>query len=107
MKKIGVLLLCFCFSFGAAFAGGIRKNVDEYAGWRCNTPQKGSNIALGVFSGFNENPMVSEDGYVPVDRLRCFKTMDECRGWIYTMQSRYGAPPPRVARCTQYRILPY
>nr|WP_246791681.1 hypothetical protein [Bartonella apis] len=96
-----VLLLVIIFSLPAQSAG-IRKDVDEYAGTRCNTPAKGSGIVAGYFSGLTDNPIVSSDGFVPVDRFRCFKSMDECRGWLYTMESLYGAPPPTATLCTRY-----
>ncbi|WP_295966027.1 hypothetical protein [uncultured Bartonella sp.] len=101
ITNLTVLLLVIIFSLPAQSAG-IRKNVDEYAGTRCNTPAKGSGIVAGYFSGLTDNPIVSSDGFVPVDRFRCFKSMDECRGWLYTMESLYGSPPPTATLCTRY-----
>lgn len=103
MKKLLYLTLFASFiSLTPSQSAPIRKNIDEYAGERCNTPAKGSGIVAGFFSGMTDNPIVSSDGYVPVDRYRCFKTLDECRGWLYTMESLYGAPTPRAKLCTQY-----
>lgn len=103
MKSICYLLVLFSvLIIQPAQSGGIRKDIDEYAGQRCNTPAKGSGIVAGFFSSVTDNPIVSSDGYVPVDRYRCFKSMDECRGWLYTMESLYGSPPPRAAKCTLY-----
>lgn len=97
-----IMLLMIGFSLSPAYAAGIRKDVDEYAGSRCNTPAKGSGIVAGYFSGVTDNPIVSSDGFVPVDRFRCFKSMDECRGWLYTMESLYGSPPPTATLCTRF-----
>ncbi|HWT62583.1 MAG TPA: hypothetical protein VN150_08345 [Ochrobactrum sp.] len=81
----------------------VRKNVSEYAGQRCNTPPRGSGVIVGQFSGVDDSPFVSDgDGQVPIDRFRCFKTMAECKGWLYTMQSKYtNAGLPTVVRCTK------
>ncbi|OYR19521.1 hypothetical protein [Brucella thiophenivorans] len=81
----------------------VRKDVSEYAGQRCNTPPRGSGVIVGQFSGVDDSPFVSDgDGLVPVDRFRCFQTMSECKGWLYTMQSKYtNAGAPTVVRCTR------
>ena len=80
----------------------VRKDVSEYAGQRCNTPPRGSGIIVGQFSGVDDSPFVSSDGLVPVDRFRCFQTMSECKGWLYTMQSKYtNAGAATVVRCTK------
>lgn len=81
----------------------VRKNVSEFAGQRCNTPPRGSGIIVGQFSGVDDSPFVSDgDGLVPIDRFRCFQTMSECKGWLYTMQSKYtNAGLPTVVRCTK------
>ncbi|URQ74200.1 MAG: metallophosphoesterase [Candidatus Ochrobactrum gambitense] len=80
----------------------VRKDVSEYAGRRCSAPPRGSGIIFGQFSGVDDSPMVSMDGIVPVDRVRCFTSVSECKGWLYTMQSKYtNAGPATVARCTK------
>lgn len=81
----------------------VRKNVSEYAGQRCNTPPRGSGVIVGQFSGVDDSPFVSDgDGLVPVDRFRCFQSMSECKGWLYTMQSKYtNAGAATVVRCTK------
>lgn len=81
----------------------IRKNVSEYAGQRCNTPPRGSGVIVGQFSGVDDSPFISGgDGLVPVNRFRCFQTMSECKGWLYTMQSKYtNAGAATVVRCTK------
>ncbi|WP_337961953.1 MULTISPECIES: hypothetical protein [Brucella/Ochrobactrum group] len=81
----------------------VRKNVSEFAGQRCNTPPRGSGVIVGQFSGVDDSPFVSGgDGLVPIDRFRCFKTMAECKGWLYTMQSKYtNAGAATVVRCTK------
>ena len=81
----------------------VRKNVSEFAGQRCNTPPRGSGVIVGQFSGVDDSPFVSDgDGLVPIDRFRCFKTMAECKGWLYTMQSKYtNAGAATLVRCTK------
>ncbi|WP_342634454.1 metallophosphoesterase [Phyllobacterium salinisoli] len=89
-------------SFGtfSAAEAAVLKNVSEYAGQRCNTPPRGSGVIVGIFSGVKESPFISDDdARVPVDRFRCFTSMDECRGWLYTMQSKYDAGAPRAVSC--------
>lgn len=83
-------------------SGPIPKGISEYAGARCSTPPRGSGVIVGVFSGVEESPFISDDdARVPVDRMRCFSSMSECRGWLYTMQSKYtNAGPATIARCT-------
>ncbi|MBB5703734.1 hypothetical protein FHS76_003644 [Ochrobactrum daejeonense] len=81
----------------------VRKDVGEYAGQRCNVPRRGSGIIVGQFSGVDDSPFISDgDGLVPVSRVRCFSTMSECKGWLYTMQSKYtNAGAPTLVRCTK------
>jgi len=68
----------------------VRKNVSEYAGQRCNTPPRGSGIILGQYSGTTDNPIISMGGdNVPISAFRCFTSMQECQGWLYTMRSKY------------------
>jgi hypothetical protein len=68
----------------------VRKNVSEYAGQRCNTPPRGSGIVLGRYTGTTDNPILSMGGdQVPVSFFRCFSSMEECQGWLYTMRSKY------------------
>lgn len=77
----------------------IRKDVSEYAGERCNPPPRGSGIIVGIFQGFGESAFVSGDYPESINRYRCFSSMDECKGWLYTMQSLYSANLPRAAKC--------
>ncbi len=81
----------------------VRKDVSEYAGRRCNTPPRGSGIIVGQFSGVDDSPFISDgDALVPIDRYRCFTSMSECKGWLYTMQSKYtNAGPATLARCVK------
>lgn len=68
----------------------VRKNVSEYAGERCNAPPVGSGIVLGRYSGTTDNPMISfGDDQTTVSFQRCFGSMEECQGWLYTMRSKY------------------
>lgn len=78
----------------------VRKDVSEYAGQRCSPPPRGSGIVFGQFNGVDDSPFVSGGGLMPVNRMRCFTSMTECRGWLYTMQSKYtNAGSARVVRC--------
>ncbi|MBB3238085.1 metallophosphoesterase [Phyllobacterium endophyticum] len=68
----------------------VRKNVSEYAGQRCNTPPRGSGIILGQYTGTTDNPILSMGGDdVTVSFFRCFTSMAECQGWLYTLRSKY------------------
>ena len=68
----------------------VRKNVSEYAGERCNAPPIGSGIVFGRYSGTTDNPMISfGDDQTTVSFQRCFGSMEECQGWLYTMRSKY------------------
>lgn len=77
----------------------LRKDVSEYAGKRCNTPPRGSDVIVGIFQGLGDSTFISRDQPETISRYRCFRTMDECKGWLYTMQSLYSAGLPRTARC--------
>lgn len=73
-----------------AAQAAVRKNVSEFAGQRCNNPPRGSGVIVGRYSGTTDNPIISMGGdNVPVSDFRCFRTMEECRGWLYTMRSKY------------------
>ncbi|MFK4824116.1 metallophosphoesterase [Paenochrobactrum sp. BZR 588] len=77
----------------------VRKDVSEYAGKRCNTPPKGSGAIVGIFYGYADRTP-SDDRNVMVNQYRCFQTMSECQGWLYTMNSKYLATSlGRSARC--------
>ncbi|MBA8876717.1 metallophosphoesterase [Phyllobacterium myrsinacearum] len=74
----------------AEVQAAVRKNVSEYAGERCNTPPRGSGVIVGQYSGTTDNPIISMGGdNVPVSAYRCFRSMEECQGWLYTMRSKY------------------
>lgn len=78
----------------------VLKNVSEYEGERCNTPPKGSGIIVGYFSGSQFGASVSQESYHQVSRYRCFKNLEICKGWLYTMNSLYSdAGPPTISRC--------
>lgn len=77
----------------------VRKDVSEYAGKRCNPPPRGSGAIVGIFQGFGESAFVSSDYPESINRYRCFSSMEECKGWLYTMQSLYSAGLPRAAKC--------
>ncbi|MBN9046209.1 MAG: metallophosphoesterase [Rhizobiales bacterium] len=78
----------------------VRKDVSEYAGRRCSAPPRGSGIIFGQFSGHSYSSF--DDGIDAVDRVRCFTSMSECKGWLYTMQSKYSdAGVPTIVQCTK------
>jgi hypothetical protein len=78
----------------------VRKNVSEYAGERCNTPPRGSGVIVGQYSGSTDNPIISMGGdYVSVSAFRCFSSMEECQGWLYTMRSKYIDGSPVLISC--------
>ncbi|MGU3574734.1 metallophosphoesterase [Brucellaceae bacterium C25G] len=80
-------------------SAAVRKDVSEFAGERCNTPPKGSGAVVGIFNGY-EDRVLSYDSKVTINRYRCFKTLDECQGWLYTMNSKYLATNIGItARC--------
>ncbi len=111
MKNRSLLLslamtVCLSVGFSSALpssaAAQLRKDVSEYAGERCNPPPRGSGVIFGQFSGVEDSPFASSGGLMPVDRMRCFSSMSECRGWLYTMQSKYtNAGMARLVRCVK------
>ncbi|PRD45780.1 metallophosphoesterase [Phyllobacterium phragmitis] len=95
---IGFAAILQSFTPIATAEAAVLKNVSEYAGQRCNTPPRGSGVFVGIFHGVKESPFISDnDARMPVDRFRCFTSMEECRGWLYTMQSKYDAGIPTTS----------
>ncbi|MBZ9654330.1 metallophosphoesterase [Phyllobacterium lublinensis] len=85
---------------GTGEALAVRKNVSEYAGQRCSPPPRGSGVIIGRFQGYMDSPMISNgDSRWPVSAYRCFRSFDECRGWLYTMQSKYIASTSNTIAC--------
>lgn len=68
----------------------VRKGVSEYAGQRCNTPPRGSGIVLGRYSGTTDSGGIGDGDNSGISAFRCFSTMEECQGWLYTMRSKYN-----------------
>lgn len=95
----GLSAVMFLFTVPQQADAAVRKNVSEYAGQRCNTPPRGSGVIVGIFDGLGESGFVSSDYPETISRYRCFSSMDECKGWLYTMQSLYSAGLPRAAKC--------
>jgi hypothetical protein len=78
----------------------VRKNVSEYAGQRCSPPPRGSGVIIGRFQGYTDSPFISDnDSRWPVSAYRCFRSFEECRGWLYTMQSKYTASTSNTIAC--------
>ncbi|KXF79461.1 metallophosphoesterase [Paramesorhizobium deserti] len=95
---IGSAAILQSFASSAPAEAAVLKNVSEYAGQRCNTPPRGSGVVVGIFHGVKESPFISDnDARVPVDRFRCFTSMEECQGWLYTMQTKYDAGIPTTS----------
>lgn len=104
LKKITFFLVSAAFMMPALIpaptSAAVLKNISEYEGERCNTPPKGSGIIVGYFSGFQYGASVSHESYYKVSRYRCFKNLEICKGWLYTMNSLYtDAGPPTISRC--------
>ncbi|MDR6633718.1 hypothetical protein J2X72_002518 [Phyllobacterium sp. 1468] len=87
---LGVLAQPILAFTGMSQAQAVRKNVSEYAGQRCNTPPRGSGIIVGQYTGTTDNPILSMGGdQSTVSFFRCFTSMPECQGWLYTLRSKY------------------
>lgn len=106
LSKSGLRLCVSAFSILALTTistpqaeAAVRKNVSEYAGQRCNPPPRGSGVIVGIFQGLGESAFVSSDYPEMISRYRCFPSLEECKGWLYTMQSLYSAGLPRAAKC--------
>lgn len=100
--RLGISIFSvFAFMITAApqVNAAVRKNVSENAGQRCNTPPRGSGVIVGIFQGLGESAFVSSDYPEMISRYRCFGSIEECKGWLYTMQSLYSAGLPRAAKC--------
>jgi hypothetical protein len=100
------LVAIFCVSAVAQVAltkdanAAVRKDVSENAGKNCNTPPKGSGVIVGMFVGRAEAKFFPSDSSVSLSRYKCFTTMSECQGWLYTMNTLYSVNGPTpVARC--------
>lgn len=61
----------------------VRKNVGENAGERCNPPPIGSGMVFGSYTGTTDNPNKT------MTFTRCFASIEECQGWLYTLRSKY------------------
>ncbi|WOC15242.1 metallophosphoesterase [Pseudochrobactrum sp. MP213Fo] len=101
-----LLLYALCFGTGLLSAlvpaeAAVRKDVSEYAGQRCNTPPHGSGVIVGIFQGLGESVFISHDSPEVISRYRCFRSIEECKGWLYTMQSLYTVGLPRAAKCVK------
>lgn len=77
--------------------------TSEYAGERCSTPPKGSGIVAGFFRGWEQTPFQNRgSGLMPVERFRCFKTMNDCRSWLKTMNYLYNEKIIDASMCTKF-----
>lgn len=98
---------CFAFTtFSNANGrdpGKVANMTSEYAGERCSTPPRGSGIVAGFFRGWEQTPFQNRgSGLMPVERFRCFKTMNECQSWQKTMNYFYGKKTVDTSKCTKF-----
>lgn len=78
----------------------VRKDVSEHAGKNCTTPPKGSGVVVGLFVGTAERKYFPYDSQTSLNRYRCFTSLSECQGWLYTMNSLYSVNGPTpISRC--------
>lgn len=83
--------------------GKVANMTSEYAGERCSTPPHGSGIVAGFFRGWEQTPFQNRgSGLMPVERFRCFKTMNECQSWLKTMNYFYGKKTVDTSKCTKF-----
>ncbi|WP_297322307.1 hypothetical protein [uncultured Bartonella sp.] len=81
----------------------IANMTSEYAGKRCSTPPKGSGIVAGFFRGWEQTPFQNRgSGLMPVERFRCFDTMNECKSWLKTMTYLYNDKTIDASMCTKF-----
>ncbi|MBB6260342.1 hypothetical protein FHS77_000866 [Paenochrobactrum gallinarii] len=81
-------------------AAAVRKDVSEHAGKNCTTPPKGSGVVVGLFTGTAERKFFPYDSNTSLNRYKCFTSMSECQGWLYTMNTLYSVNGPTpVSRC--------
>ncbi|MGH6763058.1 MAG: metallophosphoesterase [Phyllobacterium sp.] len=106
MKSTGfaaMLVLAFGLAPAAApipaEAQAVLKNIPENAGRRCNTPPKGSGVIVGIYRGLDKSSGMFGDGRQEVNRYRCFESVAQCQGWLYTMQSNYFTELPAAIGC--------
>ena len=105
--KSTALAMTFIVAFGfvpvpaplPAQAQTVLKNVPENAGRRCNTPPRGSGVIVGIYRGLDKSSGMFGDGRQEVNRYRCFESVEQCRGWLYTMQSNYFTELPAAIGC--------
>lgn len=77
--------------------------ADEQLGMACKTPPKGSGLVAGYFRGWQQTPFQDwGSGLMPVERFRCFKTMTQCKRWLYTMNYYYNEKTPDAHMCTRF-----
>lgn len=111
MKSIFIIITATILNLSAllsAQANGsyprtMENGTGEYAGWRCNTPAKGSGITAGFFRGWEQTAFQDRgDGLMPVERFRCFKTVPECKTWLKTMTYLYNEKSIDASMCTKF-----
>ncbi|UXN02419.1 hypothetical protein [Bartonella sp. HY406] len=101
IKVIFISILIALLPLTSFAAAPDRQN--EFLGKRCNTPPKGSGIIAGFFRGWEQTPFqYYGSGYMPVERYRCFQTMNECKTWLFTMNYYYNEKTPDASLCTQF-----
>lgn len=102
---IGLAFITFAPTAGAMGRdpGKVANMTSEYAGKRCSTPAKGSGIVAGFFRGWEQTPFQNRgSGLMPVERYRCFDTMNECKSWLKTMNYLYNEKTIDASMCTKF-----
>lgn len=83
--------------------GKVANMASEYSGERCSTPARGSGIVAGFFRGWEQTPFQHRgSGLMPVERFRCFKTMNDCNSWLKTMTHLYNDKTIDASKCTKF-----
>ena len=84
-------------------AAKVANMTSEYAGKRCSTPPKGSGIVAGFFRGWEQTPFQNRgSGLMPVERYHCFKTMNECKSWLKSLNYLYNDKSIDASMCTKF-----
>lgn len=106
-KWLGLLAAGLVLSTAAssAFANGRPPQdlVSEDSGKACSTPKKGSGIVAGYFRGWEQTAFQNKgSGLLPIEKYRCFSTMNECQAWLRTMNYWYNDKTIDTSMCKQF-----
>ncbi|EJF90566.1 hypothetical protein [Bartonella tamiae] len=101
---IGFMLTTIPLSYSAGInPAQVANMTSEFAGERCSTPPKGSGVVAGFFRGWKQTPFQDKgSGLMPVDRYRCFTTIEKCQSWLKTMTFYYNDKTIDASMCTKF-----